>query len=78
MTNYSKLFKAILGGSVGIGTIIGVNTMTKLFKVDRLDREIDAMANNINSIGGGAKGEPFEVEFADDEFVSDQEVENRI
>lgn len=78
MMNYGKLFKTILGGSIGIGTIIGVNTMTKLFKVDRLDREIDVMANNINNIGGGTKGEPFEVEFADDEFVTDQDVENRI
>ena len=76
--NYTKLFKAIVGGSVGLGTIVGVNTLSKLFKVDRLDREVGTMVNGTNNNLGGGKGEPIEAEFIDDEFVSDQDVENRI
>lgn len=75
--NYERAFKAIVAGAVGLGTVVGSNMLSKLFKVDRLDREVGGMVNNSN-IGGGAKSEPFEVEFADDDFVSDQEVENRI
>ena len=73
--NYGKAFKAILAGSVGIGTIVSTNLISKLFKVDRLDREVGTMVNN----NGGGKGEMFEAEFVDDDdFVSDQDVENRI
>lgn len=76
--NYEKAFKAVIAGAVGLGTVVGSNMLSKLFKVDRLDREVENIYNNNSNIGGGAKGEPFEVEFADDDFVSDQEVENRI
>ena len=75
--NYGKAFKAILAGSVGIGTIVSTNLISKLFKVDRLDREVGTMVNGVNNIGGG-KGEMFEAEFVDDEFATDQDVENRI
>lgn len=74
--NYGKVFKAILGGSVGLGAVVGTNMITKLFKVDRLSNEIKAVNNNIGNSGNG--GEPIDIEFADDDFVSDQDVENRI
>lgn len=77
MANYEKMFKAIVAGAAGIGTIVGTNMVTKLFKVDRLDREV-TMVNGTNNNLGGGKGEPIEAEFIDDEFVSDQDVENRI
>ena len=78
MTNYSKLFKAILGTSIGLGTVVGTNMMTKLFKVDRISREIKEVNNNIGNNNIGSNTEPFEAEFVDDDFVSDQEVEGRI
>ena len=78
MLDYGKAFKAILAGSVGLGTIVGTNMLTKLFKVDRLSNEVNTINNNIGSNNNIGTGEPFEVEFADDEFASDQEVENRI
>lgn len=73
--NYERLFKGIVAGAAALGTVVGTNMIGKLFKVDRLDREVGTMVNNNF---GGAKGEPFEAEFVDDDFVSDQEVENRI
>ncbi len=78
MNNYEKLFKAVLGASVGIGTVVGTNMVTKLFKVDRLSREIKEVNNNIYNNNNVGNGETFEAEFVDDDFVSEQDVENRI
>ena len=77
MSNYEKLFKGIVAGAAALGTIVGSNMIGKLFKVDRLDREVEAINNGINNNSVG-NGETFEAEFVDDDFVSDQEVENRI
>lgn len=75
--NYGKLFKGILAGSIGIGTVVGTNVLTKLFKVDRIANEVNTI-NNIGNNNIGANGEPFEATVVDDDFISDQEVEGRI
>ena len=76
MNNYEKMFKGIVAGAAAIGTIVGSNMIGKLFKVDRLDREVGAMNNN--NFSGNGNGDPIDIEFADDDFVTDQDVENRI
>ena len=77
MANYEKVFKAIVAGAAGIGTIVGTNMVTKLFKVDRLNREVGAMVNGSNNNNFDSNGETIDIEFADD-FATDQDVENRI